>query len=50
MALCGVAMLLHVRGQLESVAATLLERAALQGSHVAAYVQAEMRGDAMDKW
>ena len=47
MALCGIAMLLYIRGQLESVAATLLERAALQGSHVAAYVQAEMLGDAM---
>ena len=48
MALCAVAMLLHIRGQLESVAETLLERAALQGSHVAAYLQAEMRRDAMD--
>ena len=46
LALCGVAMLLHIRGELESVAETLLERAALQGSHVAAYVEAEKRRDA----
>ena len=46
MALCGVAMLLHIRGRLGSVAEVLLERAALQGSHIAAYIQAEMRRDA----
>ena len=47
MALCGVAMLLHVRGQLGSVAESLLERAALNGSHIAAYIQADMRREAM---
>ena len=47
MALCGLAMQLHGRGQLESAAEALLERAALQGSHVAAYIQAELRRDAM---
>lgn len=47
MALCGVAMLLNIRGQMESAAEMLLERAALQGSHVAAYMQAETRRDAM---
>ena len=47
MALCAVAMLLQVRGQLESVAETLLERAALEGSHVAAYIQAELRREAV---
>ena len=46
-ALCGVAMLLHIRGQLEGAAENLLERAALEGSHIAAYVQADMRRDAM---
>ena len=46
MALCGVAMLLHVRDRLDSVAEMLLERAALQGSHIAAYIQAEMRREA----
>ena len=47
MALCGVAMLLHVRGQLEGAVEIFLERAALKGSHVAAYIRAEMRRDAM---
>ena len=46
-ALCAVAMLLHVRGQLESVAESLLERAALKGSHIAAYARADMRRDAV---
>ena len=41
MALCGVAMLLHIRGRMGDVAECLLERAALQGSHIAAYIQAE---------
>ena len=45
-ALCGIAMLLHVRKQMSTSVEILLERAALEGSHIAAYIQAEKRRDA----
>ena len=45
-ALCVVAMLLYVRNQKNSAVEVLLERAALGGSHIAAYIQAERRRDA----
>ncbi len=45
-ALCGMAMLLHVRKQMSTSVEILLERAARIGSHIAAYIQAEKRRDA----
>ena len=45
-ALCVVAMLLYIRNQKNSAVEVLLERAALGGSHIAAYIQAERRRDA----
>ena len=46
LALCSVAMLLHARGHLNQAVESLLDRAALAGSHIAAYVQAERRREA----
>ena len=46
MALCGVGMLLHIRDRQNPAAELLLDRAALGGSHIAAYVQAEKRRQA----
>jgi hypothetical protein len=46
LALCGVAMLLHIRRALGDAVDQLLELAALKGSHIAAYIQAHERRDA----
>lgn len=40
-ALCGVAMLLHIRNALSEDVEMLMDQAALSGSHIAAYIQAQ---------
>lgn len=45
-ALCGVAMLLHIRNEMNKTVDLLLEEAALKGSHIAAYIQADKMRDA----
>lgn len=45
-ALCGVAMLVYIRNRESDAVDKLLERAAIGGSHIAAYIQAEKRRDA----